>query len=108
MEYKIFNKIEIGDLVRIILKESLYLVPMHGWFSLEKELGDFSKNRYNGDVPQIKEITGYIAGGGLERYQINPFGRRSIQLTESEVYSTGIRMGDIIVYKKDIERLEKL
>ncbi|OYT43022.1 MAG: hypothetical protein B6U88_02150 [Candidatus Aenigmarchaeota archaeon ex4484_56] len=80
-----------------------------------EELGGSFKSRFNGDTPQIEEITGYISGGGKAAidmgcgyYQINSFGSRTIQLTESRVYSTGIRMGDIIVYKKDIERLEKL
>jgi len=26
-----------------------------------------------------------------------------MQLTESEVYSTGLRMGDIVIYRKDID-----
>ena len=109
------DKIKRGDLVKIILKESLYLVPMHGWFELVDKLGDFFKNGCNENILQIKEITGYISGGGraavnrdYNYYQINPFGSKTMQLKESGVYSTGTRMGDIIVYEKDIERIRKL
>ena len=81
---------------------------MHSWFELMEKLEDFFNKKYNGDIPQIKEITGYISGGGSDIYHINPFGSNTLQLIESDIISTGIRAGDIIVYKNKIERLEKI
>ena len=114
MENAPFGEIRRGTLVRVTLKRPLYLVPAHGCFSLTENPEDFS-DKYSEDMPQIKEITGYVSGAGkvpdnqnYDHYQINPFGRRTMQLTESEVYSTGLRMGDIVVYKKDIENIEVL
>ena len=75
---------------------------------------DFS-DKYGEDMPQIKEITGYVSGAGkvpdntdYDHYQINPFGRRTMQLTESKVYLVGLRMSDIIVYRKNIDKIEIL
>jgi len=81
---------------------------------LSENSKDFS-DKYSEDIPQIKEIIRYVSDAGkvpsnqdYDHYQINPFGRRTMQLTESEVYSTGLRMGDIVVYRGDIDKIEIL
>ncbi len=97
-----------GDLVRIILDKQYYLVPVHGWFELEDGLGEFFNKKYGEDVPSIGEVIGYVSGGNLNSYYINPFGFNTLQLTESGAMSTGIREGDIVVYKDKIKGIEKV